>query len=174
MWMPTPCTAFCASWSQVALEYLLKGPTGSGGQVTAEVKAKLSDEHVKVCYLRLLSCPTLGPPTAVFAIDLRNGVLGNVAWAADIQWCVLSCAMREILRSCMCACRRNCPFFVRVTANTHYCEGACSSSAVLEFQPQVAVGEAMNENRSCRSQWSIYCVLSYSTRLSNCFCHETL
>ena len=113
MWMPTPCTAFCASWSQVALEYLLKGPTGSGGQVTAEVKAKLSDEHVKVCYLRLLSCPTLGPPTAVFAIDLRNGVLGNVAWAADIQWCVLSCAMREILRSCMCACRRNCPFFCK-------------------------------------------------------------
>lgn len=33
---------------QVALEYLLKGPTTSGEQVKAEVKSKLSDEHIKV------------------------------------------------------------------------------------------------------------------------------
>lgn len=33
---------------QVALEYLLKGPEASGAQATAEIKAKLSDEHVKV------------------------------------------------------------------------------------------------------------------------------
>lgn len=33
---------------QVALEYLLRGPVSSGEQVTAEIKAKLSDEHVKV------------------------------------------------------------------------------------------------------------------------------
>lgn len=33
---------------KVALEYLLKGPTASGEQVKAEVKAKLSDEHIKV------------------------------------------------------------------------------------------------------------------------------
>ncbi|CAM9444365.1 unnamed protein product, partial [Hapterophycus canaliculatus] len=33
---------------EVALEYLLKGPTASGDQVKAEVKSKLSDEHIKV------------------------------------------------------------------------------------------------------------------------------
>ena len=33
---------------QVALEYILRGPSVSGAQVTAEVKRKLSDEHVKV------------------------------------------------------------------------------------------------------------------------------
>lgn len=42
-------TLYYAASSQVALEYLLKGPTGSGAQVTADVKAKLGDEHVKVC-----------------------------------------------------------------------------------------------------------------------------
>lgn len=95
--MPTPCTGFCASWSQVALEYLLKGPTGSGGQVTADIKAKLSDEHVKVCYFRLFLCPTLSPPTVVFAIELREGAFGNVARATDIRLPVFSCALREIL-----------------------------------------------------------------------------
>lgn len=39
------CLVFCF---QVALEYLLKGPTTSGEQVKAEVKSKLSDEHIKV------------------------------------------------------------------------------------------------------------------------------
>lgn len=38
----------CLLFLQVALEYLLKGPTASGDQVTAEVKSKLSDEHIKV------------------------------------------------------------------------------------------------------------------------------
>lgn len=33
---------------QAALEYLIKGPIASSEQVLAEVKSKLSDEHVKV------------------------------------------------------------------------------------------------------------------------------
>lgn len=41
------CRVRCAVF-QVALEYLLKGPTASGEQVKAEVKANLSDEHIKV------------------------------------------------------------------------------------------------------------------------------
>lgn len=42
MWRPL------VLWLKVALEYLLKGPTASGEQVKAEVKSKLSDDHIKV------------------------------------------------------------------------------------------------------------------------------
>lgn len=69
----------------MALEYLLKGPTASGAQVTADVKAKLSDEHVKVCcFCCLLTLvlfdSTISSPTAGFPIvELRKGALGDVA-----------------------------------------------------------------------------------------------
>lgn len=45
--------------SQAALEYLLKGSVAAGEQVQAEIKAKLSDEHVKVLFSTAMCCTAL-------------------------------------------------------------------------------------------------------------------
>lgn len=62
----------------MALEYLLKGPVASGDKVTAEVKAKLSDDHVKVIVTTLIRCCQLQHNRA-------NTVVGIFFWEGGVM-----------------------------------------------------------------------------------------